>query len=79
MSMDFNKATNEFKSCPFCGCKQIRGYAFSFSPDCGVECENCGAGIGSSVPWGDMDEKEHDKACYEHMLKLWNTRSNEGK
>lgn len=66
---------NDLKPCPFCGSEEIKIYAFSFSPDCGITCPICGAGFESDVPWEDMNIEEHDYACYEHLKKMWNRRA----
>ena len=63
------------KPCPFCGSENISFNAFSISSDAYVLCEQCNASIEISVPWDDMDEKEHDKVCFEKLLVLWNKRA----
>lgn len=63
------------KPCPFCGSENISFNAFSILSDAYVLCEQCNASIEISVPWDDMDEKEHDKVCFEKLLVLWNKRA----
>ena len=63
------------KPCPFCGSENISFNAFSISSDAYVLCEQCNASIEISVPWDDIDEKEHDKVCFEKLLVLWNKRA----
>ncbi|MBO1106105.1 restriction endonuclease [Enterococcus faecalis] len=65
------------KPCPFCGSENISFNAFSISSDAYVLCEQCNASIEISVPWDDMDEKEHDKVCLEKLSVLWNKRTSE--
>ncbi|WP_445449045.1 Lar family restriction alleviation protein [Enterococcus faecalis] len=65
------------KPCPFCGSEKISFNAFSISPDAYVLCKQCNASIEISVPWDDMDEKEHDKVCFEKLSVLWNKRASE--
>lgn len=65
---------DEVKDCPFCGSGDIKFGAFSFSEDCTVECKKCGAGFCKRVAWEDMDEKEHDKKCFDVLSKFWNER-----
>ena len=65
------------KPCPFCGSENISFNAFSISSDAYVLCEQCNASIEISVPWDDMDEKEHDKVCFEKLSVLWNKRASE--
>ncbi|WP_242384530.1 Lar family restriction alleviation protein [Enterococcus faecalis] len=65
------------KPCPFCGSENISFNAFSISSDAYVLCEQCNASIEISVPWDGMDEKEHDKVCFEKLLVLWNKRASE--
>ncbi|EPI29323.1 hypothetical protein D350_02031 [Enterococcus faecalis VC1B-1] len=65
------------KPCPFCGSENISFNAFSISSDAYVLCEQCNANIEISVPWDDMDEKEHDKVCFEKLSILWNNRVSE--
>ncbi|MGC3434459.1 Lar family restriction alleviation protein [Enterococcus faecalis] len=65
------------KPCPFCGSENISFNAFSISSDAYVLCEQCNASIEISVPWNDMDEKEHDKVCFEKLSVLWNKRTSE--
>lgn len=62
------------KSCPFCGGTDISFNAFSISEDAYVLCKDCNAGIEIQVPWDGMNEEEHDGACYEKLLKIWNRR-----
>ncbi|MGF1919258.1 Lar family restriction alleviation protein [Enterococcus faecalis] len=62
------------KPCPFCGSENISFNAFSISSDAYVFCENCKACIEVKVPWNDMNEKEHDKVCFEKLLTKWNKR-----
>lgn len=72
---------SELKKCPFCGGKNIYMGAFDFSPDCNIECEDCGAGFCTEVPWernkGSREEeiKAHDKLCKDILMELWNTRA----
>jgi len=66
----------ELLPCPFCGGTEINTGAFSYCPDCFIKCETCGANFELEVPWEDMDEKEHDKKCYELLKEKWNTRIN---
>ena len=68
---------NEFNACPFCGCEDIFGGAFSFSADCHAICQNpeCGATIETEVPWNGMSEEEHDKECFKKLLPMWNRRA----
>ena len=68
-----------FDPCPFCGCDSIRASAFHISPDCFVSCSDCGAMIETTVPWNNMDVKEHDEACRKALIPLWNRRNNERK
>ena len=57
--------------CPKCGEDSLYFYAFSFVPDCGVECKTCGFELESKVSWKDCkNEKEHDEKCYKHMVEL---------
>ncbi|EJY7246609.1 Lar family restriction alleviation protein [Enterococcus faecalis] len=63
------------KPCPFCGSENISFNAFSILSDAYVLCEQCNASIEISAPWDDMDEKEHDKVCFEKLLVLWNKRA----
>ncbi|RXA17765.1 Lar family restriction alleviation protein [Enterococcus faecalis] len=65
------------KPCPFCGSENISFNAFSILSDAYVLCEQCNASIEISVPWDDMDEKEHDKVCFEKLSILWNNRVSE--
>lgn len=66
----------QFDACPFCGCEEIVCGAFSISPDCYVTCAKCGAMIETDVSWKGMDsQEEHDKACKEALLPLWNKRA----
>ena len=65
------------KPCPFCGSENISFNAFSISSDAYVLCEQCNASIEISVPWDDLDEKEHDKVCLEKLSVLWNKRASE--
>ncbi|MDH5056713.1 Lar family restriction alleviation protein [Enterococcus faecalis] len=65
------------KPCPFCGSENISFNAFSILSDAYVLCEQCNASIEISVPWDDMDEKEHDKVCFEKLSVLWNKRASE--
>ncbi|NSN29704.1 Lar family restriction alleviation protein [Enterococcus faecalis] len=65
------------KPCPFCGSENISFNSFSISLDAYVLCEQCNASIEISVPWDDMDEKEHDKVCFEKLSALWNKRTSE--
>lgn len=63
------------KPCPFCGSDDIRACAFEISPECYIECCNCGARIDAEILWGDSDIQEHDNACLKALRKLWNRRS----
>lgn len=63
------------KPCPFCVSENISFNAFSILSDAYVLCEKCNASIEISVPWDDMDKKEHDKVCFEKLLVLWNKRA----
>ena len=65
----------EFYECPFCGGTDLEFCAFSISPDCFVRCKGCNASIELEVPWNDMNEKEHDIACWEALQKAWNKRA----
>lgn len=65
----------DLKPCPFCGSDDIRVCAFEISPECYIECCNCGARIDAEIPWGDSDIQEHDNACLKALRKLWNRRS----
>ena len=65
----------DLKPCPFCGSDDIRACAFEISPECYIECCNCGARIDAEIPWGDSDIQEHDNACLKALRKLWNRRS----
>ncbi len=65
------------KPCPFCGSENISFNAFSILSDAYVLCDKCNASIEISVPWDDMDEKEHDKVCFEKLSVLWNKRASE--
>ncbi|EPE2440216.1 Lar family restriction alleviation protein [Enterococcus sp. AZ107] len=65
------------KPCPFCGSENISFNSFSISSDAYVLCEQCNASIEISVPWDGMDEKEHDKVCFEKLSALWNNRVSE--
>ncbi|MDU3861748.1 MAG: Lar family restriction alleviation protein [Enterococcus faecalis] len=65
------------KPCPFCGSENISFNAFSILSDAYVLCKQCNASIEISVPWDDMDEKEHDKVCFEKLSILWNNRVSE--
>lgn len=67
----------KLKPCPFCGSTDMSYNMYSITPYCYVACEKCGASISSAVPWGDMNEKQHDSACREHLAKLWNRRTDE--
>ena len=64
----------ELKPCPFCGGNNIKCGAFAIVTDCYVECTDCGAMFETEVPWGNMNEEEHDRACLEKLAKLWNRR-----
>lgn len=66
---------NEFYECPFCGHMEVYCGAFSISPDCFVQCLGCKATIEAEVPWNGMTEEEHDHACREVLLPLWNRRA----
>lgn len=63
----------ELKPCPFCGRTDISMHAYSISPECFIKCK-CGARILLIVPWGDMDEDQHDKLCAEKLSEAWNWR-----
>lgn len=65
----------DLKPCPFCGSDDIRACAFEISPECYIECCNCGARIDAEILWGDSDIQEHDNACLKALRKLWNRRS----
>lgn len=67
------------KPCPFCGSENISFNAFSISPDSYVLCKQCNASIEISVPWDDMDTKEHDKVCFKKLLTKWNKRASQSK
>lgn len=67
------------KLCPFCGSENISFKAFSISPDSYVLCNQCNASIEISVPWDDMDTKEHDKVCFKKLLTKWNKRASQSK
>ncbi|MGH2003722.1 Lar family restriction alleviation protein [Enterococcus faecalis] len=62
------------KPCPFCGSENTCFNAFSILSDAYVLCKQCNASIEISVPWDDMDEKEHDKVCFDKLLTKWNKR-----
>ena len=68
----------DLKPCPFCGSDDIRVCAFEISPECYIECCNCGARIDAEIPWGDSDIQEHDNACLKALRKLWNRRITNG-
>lgn len=70
-------SNSHLNPCPFCGSENISFNAFSISSDAYVLCEQCNASIEISVPWDDMDEKEHDKVCFEKLSALWNKRTSE--
>lgn len=63
--------------CPFCGSEDISFNAFSISSDAYVLCKQCNASIEISVPWDNMNEREHDKVCFEKLSVLWNNRVSE--
>lgn len=63
--------------CPFCGSEDISFNAFSISSDAYVLCKQCNASIEISVPWDNMNEREHDKVCFEKLSILWNNRVSE--
>ena len=65
----------DLKPCPFCGSDDIRACAFEISPECYIECCNCGARIDAEILWGDSDIQEHDNACLKALRKRWNRRS----
>lgn len=65
--------------CPFCGSEAISFNAFSISSDAYVLCKQCNASIEISVPWDNMNEREHDKVCFEKLATLWNKRVSESK
>ena len=59
--------------CPKCGSTNLEFYAFSFVPDCGVRCNDCGFEIESEVSWDECDSEEaHDEKCGEHLIELLN-------
>lgn len=59
--------------CPRCGSENLSFYAFSISPDCGVNCNDCDFSLISEVSWeGCTHEKEHDQKCYDHLVNLIN-------
>lgn len=60
------------KDCPFCEGNDIHFRAHDISDNCVVHCVDCGKGMDSEVPWDGMTIVEHDKACFEHLLLLWN-------
>lgn len=65
----------ELLPCPFCGSENIKVYAHSISPECSIECQQCGAMILDEVDWKPDDtEKSHDKRCMKKLTKKWNTR-----
>jgi hypothetical protein len=65
----------ELKPCPFCGSEDIKMSAFDISPECSVDCQQCGACIFDSVPWRMFDTvKSHDKRCWKKLIKKWNRR-----
>jgi hypothetical protein len=52
-------------------------YAGSIGPECSITCTDCNVWLELSVPWGDMTEEEHDRACWEALEKTWNRRAND--
>lgn len=57
--------------CPKCGNTDLSFYAFSFVPDCGVRCENCGFSLETEVSWeGCNTIEEHDEKCGEILLEM---------
>lgn len=53
----------EFKPCPFCGGTNITMSAGGICSECEITCDDCGATVIKDVPWGEMNEEQHDKEC----------------
>ena len=64
--------------CPFCGGSNIKFWVGSIGPECSVGCDDCNVWMEMSVPWGNMNEQEHDMKCHEELMKAWNRRATNG-
>ena len=69
-----DQISRQLKPCPFCGGSNIKMNAFGISADCYIICEDCGAMIEKTVPWGMMNQESHDRVCAIGLTEAWNKR-----